>query len=81
MIRYIACCIDAFNRRSAVLVDQYPVFELDAALREKVDDRLDADADDDEIAVEATTALRDHAFGPVAPFDTHHDVVEIVSTP
>ncbi len=76
MVRDVAGGIDTIHRRPAGLVHQNPVVDPDAAFGQEVDDRLNSDADDSEIALEASATLRDHTLDSTMSLKPHHEVAE-----
>src|SRR5688500_17079193 len=72
MIRDVAGGVNIIDARLAVLVDHYAILDPDPAAFEQVDDRLDADPDDSEIAFDSRTARhygRAHAPFPLESFN------------
>ena len=61
---------------SQILVDDDAVIDVDTAALERVRHWLDSDADDDEVAVESQSALRDDALHPVRSFEGSDCVLE-----
>ena len=72
----VAGSVDAFDRRTAVLVDQNPVVDPDAAFGKEIDNRFNADTDDSEIALEASPTLRDHTLDSTVSLKPQHEVIE-----
>jgi hypothetical protein len=70
VIRDVSCGIDTNHVRLTVFVDDYAVIDPDAAICQRVDRRLDADAGDDEIALEALAGFRDNSAYASFPLES-----------